>query len=220
MALGLLHEVGMAEAIGAAGAAGAGDAWPAGAGDAWATATGAAIALSAALSATVMTEPGARPSVGVAGAAALAGADAGAGIEAFCKKMAPNTATHSTIASADAIAARRMFDLQPLRSVPLIRYSTEFRPISLNPTLSGQFEAESTNSAIICAKPQRAWQSRQLGGPPGSALASNTPRATARASVLAATAPSSAISLTASERDRRPVAAANTVSPSRVVCAG
>src|SRR5262249_61313535 len=69
--------------------------------------------------------------------------------EAFCKKMAPNTATHSTIASADAIAARRMFDLQPLRSVPQIRYSTEFRPISLNPTLSGQFEAESTNSAII-----------------------------------------------------------------------
>src|SRR5215470_5405441 len=105
------------------------------------------MALSAALSATVVTEPGARPSVGVA--CACAGADAGAGMEAFCKKMAPNTATHSTIASADAIAARRMFDLQPLRSVPQIRYSTEFRPISLNPTLSGQFEAESTNSAII-----------------------------------------------------------------------
>ena len=60
--------------------------------------------------ATVTTEPGARPSVGVA--CAGAGADAGAGMEAFCKKMAPNTATHSTIASADAIAARRMSDLQ------------------------------------------------------------------------------------------------------------
>src|SRR5262245_22835310 len=33
-------------------------------------------------------------------------------MEAFCNKMAPNTATHSTIASADAIAARRMSDLQ------------------------------------------------------------------------------------------------------------
>src|SRR5262245_4626513 len=131
MALGLLHEVGMAEAIGAAGAAGAGDAWPAGAGDAWATATGAAIALSAALSATVTTEPGARPSVGVAGALAVAGADPGAGIAAFCEKLAPNTPTHSTIASADAIAARRMFDLQPLRSVPLIRYPPNFGPYPL-----------------------------------------------------------------------------------------
>src|SRR5215471_1381052 len=94
-------------------------------------ATGAAAALSAALSATVTTEPGARPSVGVAGAAAVAGADAGAGIEAFCKKMAPNTATHSTIASADAIAARRISDLQPLRSVPLIRYPPNFGPYPL-----------------------------------------------------------------------------------------
>src|SRR5262249_59367741 len=32
-------------------------------------------------------------------------------MEAFCNKMAPNTATDSTIASADAIAARRMPDL-------------------------------------------------------------------------------------------------------------
>ena len=81
-ALGLLHEVGMA--------AGIGD-------------------LSAALSATVTTDPGARPSVGVA----WGGAGAGTGREAFCKRMAPKTATQSTIASADAIAARRMSDLQP-----------------------------------------------------------------------------------------------------------
>src|SRR6516162_10292061 len=94
-------------------------------------ATGAAIALSAALSATVVTEPGARPSVGVACACAGAAVDAGAGMEAFWKKMAPNTATHSTIASADAIAARRMFDLQPLRSVPLIRYPPNFGPYPL-----------------------------------------------------------------------------------------
>src|SRR5262245_22880275 len=65
--------------------------------------SGAATALSAALSATV----GARLSVGVA----WGGADAGTRMEAFCNKMAPNTATHSTIASADAIAARRMPDL-------------------------------------------------------------------------------------------------------------
>src|SRR5947209_19766083 len=84
-ALGLLHEVGMAEGIGAACGAGVGDAG--------ATATGAA----------------ARPSVGVA----EGGAGAGPGREAFCKRMAPNTATHSTIASADAIAVRRMSDLQP-----------------------------------------------------------------------------------------------------------
>jgi hypothetical protein len=55
------------------------------------------------------TDPGDRPSVGVAGG----GAGAGTGTEAFCKRMAPNTATQSTIASADAIAARRMSDLQP-----------------------------------------------------------------------------------------------------------
>src|SRR5439155_17151620 len=81
-ALGLLHEVGMA--------AGIGD-------------------LSGALSATVTTDPGARPSVGVA----WGGAGAGTGREAFCERMAPKTATHRTIASADAIAARRMSDLQP-----------------------------------------------------------------------------------------------------------
>src|SRR5262245_48887709 len=89
-ALGLLQEVGMAAGIG----------------DAGATATGAA---SAALSATVTTDPGFRPSIGVA----WGGAGAGTGREAFCKRIAPKTATHSTIASADAIAARRMSDLQP-----------------------------------------------------------------------------------------------------------
>jgi hypothetical protein len=65
--------------------------------------SGAATALSAALSATA----GARLSVGVA----WGGADAGTRMEAFCNKMAPNTPTHSTIASADPIAARRMPDL-------------------------------------------------------------------------------------------------------------
>src|SRR6516165_8487199 len=94
-------------------------------------ATGAAIALSGSLSATVVTEPGARPSVGVACACVGAAVDAGTGMEAFWKKMAPNTATHSTIASADAIAARRMFDLQHLRSVPLIRYPPNFGPYPL-----------------------------------------------------------------------------------------
>src|SRR5215469_9789860 len=113
-------------------------------------ATGAAVALSAPLSATVVTEPGARPSVGVA--CACTGADAGAGMEAFWKKMAPNTATHSTIASAGANAARRMSDLQPLKERTPDTPSAEFRPVSLNPTLSGQFEAESTNSAIIWAQ--------------------------------------------------------------------
>src|SRR5215467_13061280 len=94
-------------------------------------ATGAAIALSAPLSATVVTEPGARPSVGVAWACTGAAVDAGAGVEAFWKKIAPNTATHSTIASADAIAARRMSDLQPLKSVPLIRHQPNFGPSPL-----------------------------------------------------------------------------------------
>src|SRR4029077_2633764 len=51
-ASGLLHEVGMAEGRGAGGAAGVGDAWT--------TAVGAASTLSAALSATVTTEPGDR----------------------------------------------------------------------------------------------------------------------------------------------------------------
>jgi len=81
----------------------------AGIGDAGATATGAAAALSAALPATVTTDPEARPSVGVAGS--CAGSDTGR--EDFCKRIAPKTATHSTIASADAIAARRVSDLQP-----------------------------------------------------------------------------------------------------------
>src|SRR5262249_2981726 len=92
-ALGLLHDVGMAEGTGAAWGGGAG------AGTPWGTAGGpaAGAALSAGLSATVPTEPGARPSVGVAWAAGAGGA-AGTGMEAFCKKRAPNTATHSTIA--------------------------------------------------------------------------------------------------------------------------
>src|SRR5262249_23431551 len=62
-ALGLLHEVSMAGGVG----------------DAGATATGATTALSAALSPTVTTDPGARPSVGVA----WGGAGAGTRMEAF-----------------------------------------------------------------------------------------------------------------------------------------
>src|SRR5689334_4292444 len=100
-ALGLLQELDAAEGSGgAAGAAGAA------AGEAWANAAGGSAATAgvvASLSMLVTTGPGARPSVG---AAASAGADAGRG--PFFQKIAPNTATHSTIASVDAIAARRM----------------------------------------------------------------------------------------------------------------
>src|SRR5215831_11798956 len=90
-ALGLLHEAGMAEGGGAA---------------AWATAAGASAARAdpAAGFMSVTAATGARPSVGVT----WAGWGAGTGL--FCQKMAPNTATHSTIASADAIVARRMSD--------------------------------------------------------------------------------------------------------------
>src|SRR5262245_39879354 len=67
--------------------------------------SGAATALLAALSATV----GARLSVGVA----WGGADAGTRMEAFCNKMAPNTATHSTIASALAVDAETRLPALP-----------------------------------------------------------------------------------------------------------
>jgi hypothetical protein len=42
----------------------------------------------------------------------MAGVGAGPDTEAFWKKIAPKIAAHTTIASADAIAARRMSDLQ------------------------------------------------------------------------------------------------------------
>src|SRR5205807_6536801 len=92
-ALGLLHQlVGMAAGIGAL---------------AWATAAGASAARAepvAGLSISVTAVVGARPSVG----AACVGSDAGMGL--FCQKITPNTPTHSRIASADAIVARRMSD--------------------------------------------------------------------------------------------------------------
>src|SRR5262249_8693340 len=98
-ALGLLHEVGMAEGMGAGvGAAGA-----------WARATGASAkraGLATGLSIAVTAASEARPSVGVAWAGA------GVGMGLFCKKIAPNTATHSQIARRGASVARRMPDLQ------------------------------------------------------------------------------------------------------------
>src|SRR5262245_46620515 len=128
-ALGLLQEVDMAD-----GSGGAGEAWASAAGGSAAAAGGAT-----GLSMLVTTGPGARPSVG---AAAWAGTAAGA--ELFCQKIAPNTATHSTIASVDAIAARRMSDLQTGAPKPNFMSWTEVSTHTLNPSLSGQFEAEST----------------------------------------------------------------------------
>src|SRR5262249_39570630 len=59
--------------------------------------------------ATVAAVPDACPSTGPA----KAGADDCSETDLFSNKMAPNTATHRTIASTDAIAAKRMSDLQP-----------------------------------------------------------------------------------------------------------
>jgi hypothetical protein len=131
----LLQEEAMAAGSG-------GDADAAGAGEAWANAAGdsaAAAGVVATLSILVTTGPGARSSVG---AAAWAGADAGSG--PFFQKIAPNTATHSTIASVDAIAARRMSDLQTGAPKPTLLSWTEVSAPTLNPSLSGQFEAKST----------------------------------------------------------------------------
>src|SRR5262249_13265515 len=132
-ALRLLHEAGMAEGSGAA---------------AWATAAGASAARAdpAAGFMSVTAATGARRSVGVT----WAGWGAGTGL--FCQKMAPNTATHSTIASADAIVARRMSDPPNWGPKPNECNGPKFRPMSLNPTLSGQFEAEATKPAIIRQK--------------------------------------------------------------------
>jgi hypothetical protein len=59
--------------------------------------------------AAVAAVPDACPSTGPA----KAGADDCSEPDLFSNNMAPNTATHRTIASADAIAAKRMSDLQP-----------------------------------------------------------------------------------------------------------
>src|SRR6266446_3693656 len=124
-ALGLLHED--ATIGGARG----------GVGEAWATTVGAfALALEALLAgASAVVTAGARPSAGTA----CTGKGAGPEPEVFCKKIAPKIATQITIASADAIAARRMSDLWDAAS-PQTPW-TEFPPISLIPHLSGQFEA-------------------------------------------------------------------------------
>src|SRR4029453_15708834 len=112
-ALGLLHEAGMAAGRGAAGA--------------WATTTGASAARAGLLMpALSIGRAGARPSVG----AVWVGADNRSGL--LCTKIAPNTATHSTIASADAIAARRMSDLQSGALKPHApRNGPKSRPMSL-----------------------------------------------------------------------------------------
>jgi hypothetical protein len=78
----------------------------AGAGPPWATTVGAADALET----SVTVGPG----VGFSAGAARAGEGAGTETEDLWKKMVPKTAAHTMIASADAIAARRMSDLQPL----------------------------------------------------------------------------------------------------------
>src|SRR5712675_1730713 len=92
--------------------------------------TGAA----AGVGASAVVTAGACPSVG----AAWTGKGSRPETKAFCK-TAPKTATHKTIASADAIAARRMSDLWDAASSQTPW--TEFPPMSLIPHLSGQFEA-------------------------------------------------------------------------------
>ena len=81
-------------------------------------AAGAACATTIGCSRRAGSRPGgsARALVPTAGAcpspgAARAGEGAGPETEVLCKKIAPNTAAHKRIASADAIAARRMSDL-------------------------------------------------------------------------------------------------------------
>src|SRR5262245_10947167 len=60
--------------------------------------------VAAAAGTSVMTGPGARFAAG----AATVGADAGTAMDVLCESMTPTTATQMMIASADAIAARRM----------------------------------------------------------------------------------------------------------------
>src|SRR5712672_3011163 len=77
---------------------------------AWATTIGcsAGPAARTASARAFVAAAGACPSPGDA----RAGEGAGPDTEVLCKKIAPNTAAHKRIASADAIAARRMSDLQ------------------------------------------------------------------------------------------------------------
>src|SRR5262245_50644087 len=83
----------------------------AGAGVAWATTVGdapppAALVAAAGVSSVVTATGATRCSSG----AAWAGEGAAPVRDAFCKKIAPKIAAHTTIASVDAIAARRMSD--------------------------------------------------------------------------------------------------------------
>src|SRR6188768_1309582 len=83
----------------------------AGAGAACATTVGASVcSTTAAFTASaraLVPIAGACPSPGAANAGAV-----GPDTEVLCRKIVPNTAAHKMIASADAIAARRMSDLQ------------------------------------------------------------------------------------------------------------
>src|SRR5262245_46187798 len=143
MALGLLQ-------LAWIGAGGAG----ACAGVAWATTVGdaplpAALVAAAGVSSVVTATGAARCSSG----AAWAGEGAAPVSDAFCKKIAPKIAAHTTIASVDAIAARRI--VRPSKPGDAASPGTQQTRVSayiLNPTLSGQFEAESTGPAIIRAK--------------------------------------------------------------------
>src|SRR3954468_1342486 len=80
-----------------------------GVGEAWATTVGAVAPAPEAFAAeaSAVVTAGACPSAG----AVWAGKRAGPEPEVFCKKIAPKIAAHTAIASADAIAARRMSDL-------------------------------------------------------------------------------------------------------------
>ena len=69
-----------------------------------AMATGSKALGAAAAGTSVMTGPGA----GFAAGATTFGADAGTAMDVLCERMTPTTATQMIIASADAIAARRM----------------------------------------------------------------------------------------------------------------
>src|SRR5262249_27661403 len=104
MALGLLQLAWIGAGACACGCAGA--AWAKPVGDA---PPPAALVAAAGVS-SVVTATGA--ACCCSSGAAWAGDGAAPVSDAFCRKMAPKIAAHTTIASVDAIAARRMSDLQ------------------------------------------------------------------------------------------------------------
>src|SRR5262245_9786119 len=138
----------------------------AGACAAWATTVGAAPPPAALVAAagvsSVVTATGV--ACCCSSVAAWAGAGAAPVRDAFCRKMAPKIAAHTTIASVDAIAARRMSDLQAWDAASPGTQQTRVSAHILKATLSGQFEAESTAWAIIRPK---AWRfcPASWGGP-------------------------------------------------------